>query len=149
MGPTLRVKKILVPTDFSPHSAFALEIAQQIAKRFSATTSLLHVLVEPAFGIYVPQTISEEELREAGFQEAQRQMASFLKKHKSRISSRSIVYRWGLSSVQILKFAKEKKVDLIVMGSLGRTNILDYLIGSTAEHVVRRSKIPVLVVRAK
>ncbi|MBI4209760.1 MAG: universal stress protein [Deltaproteobacteria bacterium] len=147
MGTMLRVKKILVPTDFSSHSAFALDIAQQIAKRFHAKLSLLHVLIEPAFGIYVPQTISEGELREAGFQEAKRQMARFLKKSGSKISPRSVVYRWGLSSVQILKFAKEEKMDLIVMGSLGCTNILDYLIGSTAEHVVRHSKVPVLVVR--
>lgn len=143
----IEVRKILVPVDFSSHSAYALKVACEIAKRFKAQLCILHVLAEPSFGVYIPQSVSEEELREAGFEVAQREMGNFLKNNKKKLSSRNVLYRWGLPSVQILKTAKRCQADLIVMGSLGRTNILDYLVGSTAEHVIQRSKIPVLVVR--
>ncbi|MBI2890794.1 MAG: universal stress protein [Nitrospirae bacterium] len=145
--PGLHVRRILVPVDFSDHALNAVRVSEEIARRYRAKIFLLHVLVPLQFGVYMPHPRSDEEILRQASQEAERQMRAFLKKIRESGRRWTILYESGPASVRILEVAEKRKMDLIVIGSLGRTNLVDYLMGSTAENVVRRSKVSVLVVR--
>jgi len=141
----IQMKKILVPTDFSKGSENALRYGCELANRFEAELHLVHVLQEgigdfDAFyalpGNYV------EELRA----EAQRSLDAFLDPQWNKGQGVKRVIKSGAPFVEILRYAKENAIDLIVMGTHGRGMMAHLLMGSVAERVVRKSPCPVLTV---
>jgi nucleotide-binding universal stress UspA family protein len=147
--PSIGIKRILVPIDFSAHSKNALKYAIPFAVQFSASIDLIYV-VEPA--IY-PSDFSigqvgfpniEDELRTRGSNELDELMKKEIAK---RVPARRVV-RTGKPFYEILSYAQEEKIDLIVIATHGHTNVEHILFGSTAEKVVRRAPCPVLVVRS-
>ena len=141
------IRKILVPTDFSPHSAVALTYAIDLAKRYEAALTLLHVYpvvnyaAAEGFALYTPEQLAtlitqlssqlralEDEARKAG--------AGLL----------SSVMEQGDAYKEIM--AQASGFDLIVMGTHGRTGLKHALMGSVAEKIVRTSPCPVLTVRS-
>ncbi len=141
----LQITRILVPTDFSEHSRQAIKYACAIAERFSSELHLLNVVQPMALStpyagalpdevMYpVPAAKKElEEMEDPGFE------------HAAGIER---VVRTGTPFVEIVRYAKEKDIDLIVMGTHGHGVLIHALLGSVAEKVVRKAPCPVLTVR--
>ena len=146
----LNVKKILYPTDFSKHSLAALPYAKDLTEKFSAELHCLHV-VDEAFQYWmagsdnaVPIVVSDDELMEA----ARRQMDQFVQKHwKEPEPSITTSLQIGRPFLEIIHYAKENQIDLIIIATHGRGALASMLLGSVAEKVVRKAPCPVLTVR--
>ncbi len=139
---------VLVAVDFSDSSDNAFQMALDLAKSFSAQLIILHVINEPVDmrGFYVPH-ISYERLETEIKEGAEKMMESFCHSHLDGFSDYESLIVSGLPYEEIIGRAEEKSADLIVIGTHGRTGLDHVLFGSTAEKVVRKSKIPVLTVR--
>ncbi len=143
-------KRILVPTDFSDPSDAAFDYARALAAPFGSTIQLLHV-VEPPLDtstftneVYVGNVPS---IYEALAKEAQSQLDVRISPADcARYGLRTEVVT-GQSAPVILEHALDQHIDLIVMGTHGRTGLAHLFMGSVAEHVVRKSVCPVLTVR--
>src|SRR5215468_7703254 len=145
----ISVRKILVPTDFSPPSKKALWCALRIAEVRNSEITLLHVLEpqDPAAlaGRPAAAAFSEQELATA--EEALRGLADSA---KSVIGfGANSIFRNGVATHEIIEAAKELDVDLIVIATHGFTGSKRFALGSTAERVARAATCPVLVVRQK
>lgn len=144
----IRLTKVLVPTDFSAPSATALAYAMALARRFGAALHVLHTVEEPlaqgwnGFGLPVLP-----ELRSEVLAEAQRQLEAAVPRLERDRQATELVTCVGDPCREILRFAKERAVDLIVMGTHGRGGMAHLLLGSVAEKVVREAPCPVLTVR--
>jgi len=139
---------VLVAIDFSDSSDNAFQMALSLAENFSAQLLVLHVINEPVDlrGFYVPH-ISFSRLEEEIEEGAQKMMESFCRKNLVNFENFQQLIVSGLPYEQIIAQADEKSADLIVLGTHGRTGLDHVLFGSTAEKVVRKSKVPVLTVR--
>lgn len=134
----MAIKKILCPIDFSPQSGAAMDYAVALARDTGAELMLLHV-AEPAIalGEAVPQMPDTAECR--------RELAAVIVDPEIRVDRRVVV---GYAAEQILASASQRPVDLIVMGTHGRTGFSHLLMGSVAECVVRKASCPVLTLKA-
>jgi len=143
-------KNILYAVDFSESSDYAFGYAFSLARKFSARLNIIHVINEPVDlrGFYVPH-ISFEKLEEEIEQGAQKMMESFCRSHIRDYEQVSTFIVPGIPYDEIIKKAAEISADLIVMGTHGRSGLDHVLFGSTAEKVVRKSKIPVMTVRCE
>ena len=145
----IRVHKILVPTDFSEPSGKALAYGQTLARQFGASLHLLHAVEEPLTqgweGYSLPIVLPT--LREQAMAEAGRRLEEAVPKAERDRNATELVVRLGDPSREIVRFAKERGIDLIVMGTHGRSGVAHLLLGSVAEQVVRSAPCPVLTVR--
>jgi nucleotide-binding universal stress UspA family protein len=142
----VKVKKLLVPIDFSDCSQAAIEHAISLAQAFQAQVFLLHVMEPPAYGLDfllthpgVPPEIKQKLI------EAMKQSVD--KMRKLGIDAEGY-FVTGVPFVEIIKAAKKHEADLIVMGTHGRTGLSHILLGSTAERVIQRTDCPVLTAKA-
>lgn len=142
------IKRILFATDFSESSDFSIKHALLFAKTFNARLFILHVVNEPVdlSGFYVPH-ISFEKLEEEIAVGARKMMETFCATHVKGFDNYETMVVSGIPFNTILDRADEVKADLIILGTHGRTGLDHVLFGSTAEKVVRKSKVPVLTVR--
>lgn len=146
------MKKILVPTDFSAESDYALQAAYQLAQRQKATVHLAHVLNFPLADDGTPG--GPVEIVPGGFlnqakKEALVRLKKFIKKKKPtdvRITHEVLV---GNPYQSITRALMKKKVDLVVMGSKGASGAKEIIVGSNAERMVRFSPSPVLIIKDK
>ena len=144
------IKKILCPTDFSENSEHALKYALTLATLSQAELQLFHV-VEP---IMYPQSteffepvLDEVELMmkmEAAFQKQLEDQVAALKQEYPKTSGKLVT---GNTFLEIIRVARDEDMDMIVMGTHGRTGLAHVLIGSVAERVVREAPCPVLTVK--
>ena len=144
------VKKILVPVDFSIHSAHAVQFAADLSRRYEAPLELLHVLEPTVYALPAAYVLPTSE-----------QSSRIMEGLRTQLSSTELdavrAGAWSVGSTlvegnpigEILRIAKEAQFDLIVMGTHGRTGIKHVLLGSVAENVVRTASCPVLIVRAE
>jgi len=141
------ISRILVPVDFSPHSDLAFRYATALASRLEASVELLHVVEDPiATGAwnseipipYLPEI--QDNLIEAGRRRLERYRA-FADGPPLRMTT---TVRLGLPSDTILEHGRVHGVDLIVMGTHGRSGLAHVFMGSVAERVVRHAACPVL-----
>lgn len=145
----IKLNRILVPIDFSEHSTQALRFGCGLAEKFSSELHLLHVMQdlvamvpEPGLAFPPPGNYMEELKASAE--------AALLKLPDPEWSVTSTVVRdtrQGPPFLEIVRYAKEKDCDLIVMGTHGRSGLSHVLMGSVAEKVVRKASCPVLTVR--
>ncbi len=142
------IKSILVPTDFSDYSKAALPYAVDIARKYGAKLYILHIfdeeLLSPIF-FEVGGTAQEY------FERLQDRFEAAVDDFTSGVDMTDVEFEAQLGNgtpfVEIIKFARENGVDLIVMGTHGRTGIAHALLGSVTEKVVRKAPCPVMVVR--
>jgi nucleotide-binding universal stress UspA family protein len=146
------LSKILVATDFSPKAESATRHAVELAKRFDAELVLLHVNTPPepppAGMVVSTRAISQvstliEKIR-AETEEELEGLAARLKGGGVAVTTKLTIDH---PDVAIADTASEVGADLVVTGTHGRTGIQRFLLGSTAERVVRLSEVPVLVSR--
>jgi nucleotide-binding universal stress UspA family protein len=142
----VQLHTILHPTDFSEHSKPAFQLACSLAREHGARLVVLHVAVPPMTlteGVMTPPMPLPDEYGrprlEAKFQE--------LTSSEGTAFERRLVF--GSAAEEIIATANEINSDLIVMGTHGRTGIRRVLLGSTAEHVLRKAKCPVLTIKPK
>lgn len=146
----LVVNRILMPTDFSDNGLQPLKYACAIASKFGSQLHLLHVIPDPA--MIVPDIGS---LGGVGLIEQSEAMQEAATNRLSELppndwhNDREIVrvVRMGPAFDEIIRYAKEADVDMIIMGTHGRTGLTHLLMGSVAENVVRLAACPVLTVK--
>lgn len=141
------IRHILCPTDFSPTAQQACDYAAGMARAFGAEIILVHVIPEMnyptrSFGMAVAFPNLREELHQRAQAELDRQRQNLGSDLKSITEVRQ-----GVSHEQILECAKAFHADMIVMGTHGHTGLTHFVLGSTAERVLRMSTCPVLTVR--
>ena len=135
------VKRILVPTDFSATSDVALNYGTELARALSARLYLLHVTGDTGVNF-------EADFPIAGFNNTPRQRLETLagQNEAQRIQT-EYALRVGTPDNQIVRYAEARDIDLIVMGTHGRSGVAHMVMGSVAEQIVRSAPCPVLTVR--
>lgn len=135
---------ILVPTDFSKPSEVAAARGAELAKRYSARLSVLHVVdyVPPGYvRVDVPEASEEKLVERAG-----KTLSDWIK--RVQIAPDNVWIEIGPAKRQIIDKAKKERVDLIVMGTHGQGG-LTLLLGSTTTAVMHEAPCDILTVRTK
>jgi nucleotide-binding universal stress UspA family protein len=139
-------QRILHPTDFSDCSRAALHVAVDLAQKYRASILILHV----------KESLGPEDIT---FGEATTELQPEGHRHHLEQSLAQLVPASGLgvpveylltegdSAPEIIRVARERSCDLIVLGTHGRTGLRRLLSGSVAEHVIRQAACPVLSIR--
>lgn len=144
------MKRILCPTDFSANSIHAIAYACGIADQFLADLHVLHVLQDPVFPTFAePSAVYglPPDFNERIRASAERALSELPEPAPTGGVEVFRVLRHGTPYAEILKYARELDIDLIVLGTEGRTGLRHALLGSVAEKIVRTSNCPVLTVR--
>jgi nucleotide-binding universal stress UspA family protein len=141
----IKLLRICVPVDFSDTSTAALKYAKALAEAFGARLHILHVLIN-----WVPETdvpISPQ-VYEQFEQSARTRLDGLLTAEEREKYHAQLDLINGTSEfLEIIRYARENEIDLLVMGTHGRGAIAHILLGSVAEKVVRKAPCPVLTVR--
>ena len=142
-------KKILVPLDGSELAKMALDQAEKLAKTFDGEIILFQVV--PFMPIYgspelVTPLIVDEKQKEA----AERYLANLREELEKKGLRVAAMVRTGQQvAVEIIDFAKESGVDLIIMCTHGRSGISRWVMGSVTLKVLTRAETPILLIRSK
>ena len=137
----------LVPIDFSEYADHALAYAIRLTSTLDAQLTLLHVMQPlPMAGVDMGVALPATYLQEVEA-EVQRSMEAALARVTAAGLIGECVVLYGVPFQEIVDTAKARQVDLIIMGTHGRTGLLYVLLGSVAEKVVRLAPCSVLVVR--
>jgi nucleotide-binding universal stress UspA family protein len=140
-------RNICCAVDFSESSRLALEEAADLARRFDARLTLVHVF-EAAPATATEGLFTPPELIEQMSIELSRKLESWraeAQRRAERPVGQSLLS--GDPATEIVRFARDGEFDLVVAGTRGRTGLRHLLLGSVAEKVVRQAHCPVLVVR--
>lgn len=145
----IKMKKILVPIDFSEQAIYAAKVAAKIAKQTDSELHLLHMLELPT-----------EIIDPSNFGNASNSPTTLLYMKRAQEKFEKMTKRYFLKDIKVVKSvffhetfdgiieeSTKQNVDLIVMGSKGVSGFNEILVGSNTEKVVRRSKVPVLVIK--
>lgn len=143
----MTVQHFLVPIDFSPYAEQALDYAIALAQKLQAHVTLLHVIQPPLvagadMGVW-PSPAFLDELEAA----ITRDMEGYLARVTAAGLEGEMAMVHGIPFHEILETAKKRQVDLIIMGTHGRTGLPHVLLGSVAEKVARLAPCPVLIAR--
>ena len=143
----LAIRTILVPTDFSDCSTAALDYGRHLADAFGASLHVLHVVQDPYTQPWAAEAFPAplgDLLVQWEDQARARIVEALPPEERGRTT---VVTQIGSPFFEIVRYAQEQKVDLIVLGTHGRGPIGHMLLGSVAEKVVRKAPCPVLTVR--
>jgi nucleotide-binding universal stress UspA family protein len=143
--------KILVPTDFSSYSDRALAQALDIAQEYKAQVYMLHVVPEKIghsiddYGL-TPRSIKQMETKmiNGAKKKLQKELNKFLQVNELEVFGEVVI---GNPSEIILNTQKDKKIDLIVISSLGKTGLAKFFLGSVTRNVLKGSTCPVLLTK--
>ena len=137
------LKNVLFLTDFSEPSAAALPFAAMIARSYGAKVTALHVLVPSAYTYMTPEMGAEllDAQDDAAKSEMEKVEAEFAGLPREVVLERNMAVWPALS-----KTLQERDIDLIVLGTHGRTGLKKAVFGSTAEEIFRRTTVPVLTI---
>ena len=142
------LRRILLPTDFSKFSDNALTYAIAFAEKFGAELHLLHVVQDlalfmPPDVVTVPAMVPLDQLNTAAHDAINR----LVREHNLGRFTLHHEVREGNPFTEIVRYAKDHDIDLIIMGTHGRGGLAHVLLGSVSEKVVRKAPCPVLTVR--
>jgi len=141
-------RNIVLATDGSENTQRAISYGIELAKLSGATVHALYVVDTPSI-ISENWTAGKETIYEI-IRADGKKVVSKVKKigEASGVEVKEVILE-GYPSNEIIDFAENNNIDLIVMGTLGKTGLEKFLMGSVAEKVVRGSKVPVMVVRGE
>jgi nucleotide-binding universal stress UspA family protein len=143
-----QLKKILIPTDFSPLAAKAFQYAVKLAEKFDAKVKVIHVY-RADFGVPVPETMAYQML-DARREEALKNLENFIA--ENNFGSKEVVIEsdveMGFPSDVVVDLSKNKNetIDLIVMGTKGEHNLAEKVFGSVTANVMRDAHCPVMAI---
>jgi nucleotide-binding universal stress UspA family protein len=139
--------RILIPTDGSDSAKSAVEMALKLAETHGATLHVLFIVDQPASVSGVGEGFSGlDNLLDALEEEGHNATGEIVEQARERDIETTAAVRRGNPHDDILTYADESDIDMIVMGTHGRTGVKRALLGSVTEDVVRHSEIPVLTV---
>jgi len=144
----LKIERILCPVDFSDFSAKAYDYAYSLARHYGSKVYLEHV-VQPLTAAY-PYYAFPDSVNRVFWNlnvDAEKRLHELAKKHAWNGLQPDFIVQDGYPVESILSFAREKAVDLIVMGTHGRQGLDRLTMGSVTEKVLRKARCPVLAVR--
>jgi nucleotide-binding universal stress UspA family protein len=137
----IRLNKVLVAVDFGDASNVAMKYARSVAKMFDASLHVLHVMEN----LFLRPMANDPRAVEAGI--TTRLLDVLTDEDRTALHAVPVVRRSDDPADEIVKYAKEEGIDLIVMGTHGRPGLAHLLMGSVAEKVVRTAPCPVLTLR--
>jgi len=141
-------KKILYPTDFSDASKKALGYIRQLKQAGLKEVIVLHVIDEREIdAIFQHSAVRFEDIVRSIKADAKKEMEAVERELKGNGLTVEVKIERGIPFQIILRIEDEEDVSAIVIGSHGKSNIKEMLLGSVSEAVVRKSKKPVLVVK--
>jgi nucleotide-binding universal stress UspA family protein len=138
---------ILCAVDFSPGSQVAARAAAELARTGHRPLLLLHVVQLPRLSFARPIPTAEDILRSA-MDASMNELSALRDDLATRGAHAEPVVTQGVPWKQIVRAAQERAAGLIVLGAHGETHLVEALLGSVAERVVRHAPCSVLVVRA-
>jgi len=140
-------KKILVPLDGSPLAEKALDHAVRMARAFDSEIILFEVVhFMPIYGS--PELVAPLLVDEKQKELAEKYLAKVAREIEAKgVKVRSLVKTGQQVAIEIIDFAKENRVDLIIMSTRGRSGISRWVLGSTAHKVLTRAETPILLLR--
>ncbi len=141
-------KKILIATDGSEYTKNSIDYGIDLAKNVDAKLHVIYVIDTAAFAS-IPMDAAWESMYSLLKQEGDEATKYVSDKAEAEGIEVEAVTVEGHPAEEIIKYAEKNSINLIVMGTLGKSGLDRFLLGSVAEKVVRTSKIPVLVVRGK
>ncbi|MFH5800855.1 universal stress protein [Haladaptatus sp. CMAA 1911] len=141
-------KTILIPTDGSEHANIAVEHAVALAAQFDATLHVLSVIDTRHLGITTPTELDIEQLRSAYRKQSEEAIDEAVRRATVADVSTVTDIQIGVPHRTITEYVDEHGIDLVVIGTHGRTRLRQTLLGSVAEQVLRTSSAPVLAVRS-
>jgi nucleotide-binding universal stress UspA family protein len=144
----MQFRHILAPTDFSEYSKKAVASALELAKKFGAKLSILHVVELPPYPVegYVPPSLTATFIEDLE-REASQELAQVVPEAEAAGVEVARLVAVGTPYRKIIDMAEGEQVDLIVMATAGRTGFSHLIMGSIAERVVRTASCPVLTIR--
>jgi nucleotide-binding universal stress UspA family protein len=137
------LRRVLVATDFSEASTAAVRYGADLARRFNAQLYVFHAMDHLDEGAEAEQP---DDLSEAMQNAAHNRLRHLLASNALRHIEPLCAMRVGAAADEIVRYAHESGIDLIVMGTHGREGVMRALMGSVAERVVRRATCPVLTI---
>jgi nucleotide-binding universal stress UspA family protein len=143
-------KRIFVPVDNSDTSNLALDEAIRLAKDEGATLILAHIVARPSYSIHNREELEHTSTVESEMQIGQAIMKTAMQRaHLAGLKPEEIVREAAGESIAsaILEAAEASQAELIVMGTHGRTGLMHMLVGSVAEGLLRKSRLPILMIR--
>jgi nucleotide-binding universal stress UspA family protein len=143
------IHRILVATDFSDSARGALDHGGTLAAQLGVPLVLLHVYVNPV--VVAPDGYMMATLEDPAAMRGQLEAAlARLRSRARELGARSVEVALGEGTPwsEIIRIARERQCDLIVMGTHGHSGLSHFLLGSVAEKVVRKAEVPVLIVRS-
>src|SRR5262245_3672220 len=144
----ISLKKVLVPIDFSDTSDIALRYGKALAGAFGSSLHVIHVVQEPYAQPWAVEAygFSMATLQEDWIKEANAKLEGVLSADDRRTLKATATTILGHPVAEILRFATDERIDLVVMGTHGRGPLGHMVMGSVAERVVRHAPCPVLTV---
>ncbi|MFC1499397.1 universal stress protein [Candidatus Zixiibacteriota bacterium] len=143
------IASILLPSDFSDEAGDAAPVALELARHFGAKLNLFHCVeqdVPPPY--YAAGITSIFELNEDILAVSRKHLAELLTDDEADVIDHEFIVREGRSPFEIVAFAREAAVDLIVMATHGYSGFEQALLGSTTDRVIRNAPCPLLVIRS-
>ena len=140
----ITLTRILVPHDFSETSEAAMQYATELARTLGAKLHVLHVSEKARTDVATEFPLGLEESMEAAVRE---RLLKIITTREARELNPELELRSGTPSTEIVRYATQRDINLIVMGTHGRGFIAHAVMGSVAEKVVRNAPCPVLTVR--
>ncbi len=135
--------EILVPVDFSPHTRPALVLAQALAELYAVPLHLFHAVEIPSQPTFYPP-ISDWSQEERLLEMARRELAELAARHAAAGIEMETSVAIGRASLETVRTAEQRGSGLVVMSTHGDRNLKRFLLGSTAERVIRTAPCPVL-----
>jgi nucleotide-binding universal stress UspA family protein len=136
-------RKIVVATDFSAASRRAVDLAAAVATDYGAELTIVHA-VEPFIPPYPIALVPDPGTFKGAAEKELRAETARVAAMAPQVEAELLI---GAAAPEVLKFAEQRKADLMVIGTHGRRGVSRWLLGSVAERIVRESHVPVLTVR--
>lgn len=146
----MEIKRILVPMDFSPQADAALQYAASLAAKLDARVLVVNALQEQELEnrarAHVPRRPVDLLFEDVDL-ELRARYRTAVPEQVRRFLRAELLVTLGDAAAEIVRMAENRGVDMIVMGTHGRTGLAHVFLGSVAEKVVRTARVPVLVVK--